>query len=347
MRRKIILSALFTFALPVISQAQGNLEIPQNGSVQSGVGIVSGWYCDADRIEIAFDGGNRIEASYGTTRQDTVEQCGDDDNGFALLWAFQLLGPGEHEVVAYADGVEFRRRTFTVTDISEGGFLRGAAAEARVQGFPTLDSDVVLKWQEANQNFVISDYYPLSMDSYDVTGLWEAVDTDGNASLISWFTRPDFEDPSFGQVWAIVTDVRVVNNVIEFGEGVYLYGFMQQDTAVLFADPEILSGYSGEYEVTFEEQLDGPPVGFMELLSCSPTVDCPDPVGTTWLLQSSLPEDEDDLFTGEVAASDTAAGDESVLGSIQQSIEANRPRLMEILREKLAEREEEPPRTLP
>ena len=346
MRRNIILSALFTFALPVISQAQGNLEIPQNGSVQSGVGIVSGWYCDADRIEIAFDGGNRIEASYGTTRQDTVEQCGDDDNGFALLWAFQLLGPGEHEVVAYADGVEFRRRTFTVTDISEGGFLRGAAAEARVQGFPTLDSDVVLKWQEANQNFVIADYL-ISMDSFDVTGLWEAQDEQGNASLISWFTLPDFEDPSFGQVNAVLTDIEVVNGVVQFGDGVYLQGLMQQDFAVLIADPVIGSGYEARYEVTFEEQLGGPPIGFMELVSCSPMASCPDPVGTAWLLQSALPEEGGDPNAGEVSASETAAGDESVLGSIQQSIEANRPRLMEILREKLAEREEESLRTLP
>ncbi|MEJ2533408.1 MAG: hypothetical protein P8Y92_16600 [Halioglobus sp.] len=338
MRRAIILSALFTFALPVISQAQGNLEIPQNGSVQSGVGIVSGWYCEADRIEIAFDGGDPIEASYGTTRQDTVEQCGDDDNGFALLWAFQLLGPGKHEVVAYADGVEFRRRTFSVTDISDGGFLRGAAAEARVQGFPTLDFDVVLKWQEANQNFVISDYL-LSMDSFDVTGLWEATDTDGNASLISWFTRPDFEDPSFGQVWAVVTDVQVVNDVIQFGQGVYLYGQMQKDFAVLIADPIIRSGYEGQYHVTFEEQLDGPPIGFMELVSCSPMASCPDPVGTTWLLESALPEDESDLYPGEVSASEADAGEETVVGSIQQAMEANRPRLMEILREKLAERE--------
>ena len=346
MRRSIILSVLFTFALPAISHAQGNLEIPQNGSVQSGVGIVSGWYCDADRIEIAFDGGDPIEASYGTTRQDTVDQCGDDDNGFALLWAFQLLGPGEHEVVAYADGVEFRRRTFSVTDISEGGFLRGAAAEARVQGFPTLDTDVVLKWQEANQNFAIADYL-ISMDSFDVTGLWEAVDTDGNASLISWFTRPDFEDPSVGQVWAVVTDVQVVNDVIQFGEGVYLYGFMQQDFAVLIADPIIRSGYEGEYNVTFEEQLGGPPIGFMELVSCSPMASCPDPVGTTWLLQSSLPEDEDDLVTGEVSTSESAGGEKTVLGSIQQAIEDNRPRLMEMLREKLAEREEESRRALP
>lgn len=346
MCRSIILSAFLVFALPAISHAQGNLEIPQNGSVQSGVGIVSGWYCDADRIEIAFDGGDPIEASYGTTRQDTVDQCGDDDNGFALLWAFQLLGPGEHEVVAYADGVEFRRRTFSVTDISEGGFLRGAAAEARVQGFPTLDSDVVLKWQEANQNFAIADYL-VSMDSFDVTGLWEAQDEQGNSSLMSWFTRPSFDDPSVGQVWAIVTDVRVVNDVIEFGEGVYLYGFMQQDTAILRADPVILSGYTGEYEVTFEEQLDGPPVGLMELLSCSPMASCPDPVGTTWLLQSSLPEDEDDLSAGEVSTSDSAGGEKTVLGSIQQTIEESRPRLMEMLREKLAEREEESLRALP
>lgn len=181
--------------------AQADLEIPQRGSVQSGVSIVSGWVCEADRVEVAFDGGDLIETAYGTTRQDTVDTCGDDDNGFSLLWAYQLLGPGKHEVVAYADGVEFDRNSFSVTDISNGSFLRDVFAESRIQGFPDLMHDVILEWQEANQNFVIKSFLE-SMDSYDTAGVWGAIDEFGNDSLYSLHLQADELDPTMAMLFA-------------------------------------------------------------------------------------------------------------------------------------------------
>jgi hypothetical protein len=170
------------FAIPFVGLfamvqafAQSALEIPQPNSTQSGISIVSGWHCNASRVEVAFDGGERILVAYGTTRAVTKGPCGDDNNGFSLLWAYNLLGSGSHEVVAYADGVEFGRAAFVVTDISDRGFLRDKSADVRVGVFPDFEHDVILEWQEANQNFVISDYLP-SRDPYNVAGMWEMTD---------------------------------------------------------------------------------------------------------------------------------------------------------------------------
>ena len=131
------------------------LESPPPGSFQSGIGIISGWVCDARRIEITFDGGSPVEAAYGTSRGDTRGACGDSDNGFGLPFNWNLLGDGLHTVRALADGVEFAHATVTVTTLGEE-FVRDAAGEVAVPDFPEDGTDVVLRWQEAQQNFVIT-----------------------------------------------------------------------------------------------------------------------------------------------------------------------------------------------
>lgn len=50
--------------------------------------------------------GQAQPARYGTKRSDTKAVCGDTYNGFELLLNWNLLGDGEHMVVAKADGVE-------------------------------------------------------------------------------------------------------------------------------------------------------------------------------------------------------------------------------------------------
>ncbi len=59
------------------AQAQAFLENPQPNSFLSGLGVISGWVCDAQRIDIEFDG-VRSQAAYGTSREDTRSVCGDD-----------------------------------------------------------------------------------------------------------------------------------------------------------------------------------------------------------------------------------------------------------------------------
>lgn len=135
------------------------LENPAPNSVQSGIGVVSGWKCDATRIEVVFDSGAPIAVAYGTSRGDTRGTCGDDDNGFGLLWNWNLLGAGRHTVRVLDNGVEFDQATITVVSPGEE-FLTGLNGEALAPGFPSPEMDTVLTWQESLQNFVITGSQP-------------------------------------------------------------------------------------------------------------------------------------------------------------------------------------------
>ena len=147
----------------------GYLENPGPNSFQSGVGVLSGWVCEADRVEfeiIRADGTVLTQdAAYGTERSDTAYTldgtaiCGDTDNGFGLLYNWNRLGNGEHEVVTYVDGAEFGRATVTVTTVGEGEeeeFLPGVAGGCTVEDFPMAGESVTVVWQQTNQNFMIA-----------------------------------------------------------------------------------------------------------------------------------------------------------------------------------------------
>ena len=133
----------------------GYLENPGAASFQSGIGLISGWTCDAEEVEITLNGEPQ-EAAYGTARLDTEAVCGDADNGFGLLFNWNLLGDGEHEVVALVDGVELDRATVTVTTLG-AEFLRDVTGTCTAADFPTMDETVTLAWQQTQQNFVIVD----------------------------------------------------------------------------------------------------------------------------------------------------------------------------------------------
>ena len=92
-----------------LSAPLGNLENPANGSYQSGVAVISGWACEADKVEIEIDGIKKLTASYGTARGDTQAVCGDKDNGFGLLYSMSLLGQGQHNLRLLVDDVEIAR----------------------------------------------------------------------------------------------------------------------------------------------------------------------------------------------------------------------------------------------
>ena len=154
------------FLLSVVSVprvwAQQTLENPQPDSFQSGIGVISGWACEATQIEIAFDGGAPTTAAYGTSRGDTQSVCGDTDNGFGLTYNWNLLGDGEHTVRALADGVEFATVTVTVTTLG-AAFLGDVDRNVTVHDFPDVGTAVELRWQEAQQNFIITSVKPQSV----------------------------------------------------------------------------------------------------------------------------------------------------------------------------------------
>ena len=156
-----VLSLLSVFSSQLVwAQSKGVLENPGPGSYQSGVGVISGWMCEAEKIEIIFDDNetDRWRVGYGTRRTDTQDACGDTNNGFGLLFNWNLLGDGEHTVVAFVDGEEFGRATVTVTTVGEGEekeFLRGVGGTFTLPEFPRVEDAVKVQWQEAQQNFVI------------------------------------------------------------------------------------------------------------------------------------------------------------------------------------------------
>ena len=140
------------------------MENPQDGSFQSGAGVVSGWVCDAELVTIEIDGSLVLEAAYGTSRADTVAVCGDSANGFGLLLNWNILGDGPHDVRALADGEEFGRATVTVTTLGTE-FLSGASGSFSLSDFPQAGTDVEIVWQETLQNFVIADLHSAALSS--------------------------------------------------------------------------------------------------------------------------------------------------------------------------------------
>ena len=72
-----------------------------------------------------------------------------------LLFNWNLLGDGEHEVVAFVDGEELGRAAVRVTTLGEE-FLRGVEGECVVEDFPGLAQTVTLEWHQNSQNFVIT-----------------------------------------------------------------------------------------------------------------------------------------------------------------------------------------------
>ena len=112
--------------VPSLAVAQtASLDIPGNGSTLSGIGVISGWKCEATGpITVRINGGSSIHMVYGSERGDTRGQCGDTDNGFLAIFNWALLGEGNHTAVAYDNGEEFARSTFEVGTLGEE-FVRG------------------------------------------------------------------------------------------------------------------------------------------------------------------------------------------------------------------------------
>jgi hypothetical protein len=157
------------------------LENPQPASFQSGISVVSGWACTANRVDVEFDGTTTLQAAYGTSREDTRSTCGDANNGFGLLFNWNLLGTGTHTVRALADGMEFARATFTVTTLGLGEFATGLNGGAQVANFPQSGVGVQVQWQESLQNFPLAGALPAGVDAGICTTV-QAVATDSSGA---------------------------------------------------------------------------------------------------------------------------------------------------------------------
>ena len=135
------------------------LENPGQGVSLSGIGVISGWACDAEVVEVIINDTITFEAAYGTSRIDTEDICGYVNNGFSLLTNWNALGDGGHTIRVLADGVEFARTTFTVTTLG-AEFIQGLSGDFVIEDFPEPGINTLITWVQSLQNFVITGTEP-------------------------------------------------------------------------------------------------------------------------------------------------------------------------------------------
>ena len=142
------------FVVLTLDQAgKALIENPSPGSTQSGVGLISGWACVADRVEISINGGERVRVGDESARGDVISVCGHGNTGFSQLLNFNLLGAGEHTLQLFVKGVAIGEPTRFTVVVPEGEFIRGLKREAVITDFPSAGKNAIIDWRESEQNF--------------------------------------------------------------------------------------------------------------------------------------------------------------------------------------------------
>jgi hypothetical protein len=139
------------------AMGQASLENPLPAGTESGIGIISGYHCTSRNITFRVDGYDLGKAGAGTERGDTKALCGRSDTGFSLLFNFNLLTPGSHNLSMYADGQLVESRNFFTTRSAGSEFVAGKTRSLLMQDFPQKGQSTRLDWVTAKQSFVITD----------------------------------------------------------------------------------------------------------------------------------------------------------------------------------------------
>ena len=142
--------------IPSLAHA-ATLGIPSNGDKLSGIGVISGWKCEANGpLTVRFNEDAPVPLVYGSERPDTRERCGDTNNGFVAIWNWGNLDDGTHTAVAYDNGVEFDRNTFTVATTGED-FVTDANLRLRAPNFPSPGETTWFEWNQSTQHLEIAE----------------------------------------------------------------------------------------------------------------------------------------------------------------------------------------------
>lgn len=163
MKKKVTLHALVAATacfVPFVAGAQGYLENPQPGRVESGISLVSGWHCTAKEVRVYIDGVDIGKSGVGSVRNDTASICGHANTGFSVLYNYSKLTPGTHSIAVYVDGVHLETREFN--SVRSGGvpFLEGAQSVVEAVDFPEAGMVTALRWSQAKQSFVVEESIP-------------------------------------------------------------------------------------------------------------------------------------------------------------------------------------------
>lgn len=148
----LALTVLGLLLTPFLGWA-ATLEIPSPYTTLSGIGVISGWKCEAGELTVRFDGGDPLPLVHGSERGDVLNAgaCDHPEVGFVSIMNWGELGDGQHTAVIYDDGVEFDRSIFNVVTPGEA-FVQGAAGQCVVEDFPLPGNDARFLWNQATQH---------------------------------------------------------------------------------------------------------------------------------------------------------------------------------------------------
>ena len=137
------------------------LDIPAQGSTQSGIGLVSGWSCLGGHLEVEFSeaDGTPILTDvlpHGAFRGDTQEKCGDIYNGFSMPMNWSRLGPGAKTLTLFVNGVERVTQNFSITTFGEETYVDDAGGMCTITDFRD-GQNATFVWQQANQGLVLGE----------------------------------------------------------------------------------------------------------------------------------------------------------------------------------------------
>ena len=141
---------------------QFHIDSPLPNSVQSGtVAPPNGWKCPRNgAITAQIDGGTELSLTTDLSRGDTAVVCANSgDNGFSLVpWNWNTVGSGQHTIEFFDAGVKFAEADFNVETFGTE-FLLDAAGCADINNFPDPGAGVTLCWDQAIQNFRITQVF--------------------------------------------------------------------------------------------------------------------------------------------------------------------------------------------
>jgi hypothetical protein len=142
-----------------------NLENPKDDSPYSGLGVISGWKCEASgpltahiyNEDMMLAWPDPIPLVYGTERRDvrangSCLENGHDNVGFVAIWNWgNLKRDGTYTVVVQEDAVELARSTVMVTILGPEEEPQ-VSTQVSVPDFPTPGETTTFQWNEATQH---------------------------------------------------------------------------------------------------------------------------------------------------------------------------------------------------
>jgi hypothetical protein len=286
------LLAIVLLAASTVIQAgvSGSLDNPVDDSTQSGIGIMTGWVCNANEVTVVIDNGPHEPTAYGNSRKDAAKVCGHEDSGFMYLWGgwsifgnWSTLGSGNHRIRVYADGEQFADVTIYV-----GGFesnISGVTDRNYVlRKFPSDTTETGISWNESLQNFVVIDD--------DLLGEINLPDTGRYDSWAGLWESEENED-IFYQINQYYGDGEEIIFITEIDDSA---------TEILSVAVGIISGntadvdyFATDYATTMISNLTlvSPTRMRLDVRSCFPDINCYFKTGNSYYFNNTIQDDID------------------------------------------------------